>query len=86
MASVPVQPMDDPRRPVTVKANMNVNTGVVKSSAGSVARCSKVMKRLEMFTRYLGMMGTRVHETFEVAFCEMLGALGLRYIAWGFGM
>ena len=44
------------------------------------------MKRLETFAGYPGAMGTRVRETLEEAFCEMLGALGSRHVAWGFGM
>lgn len=43
-------------------------------------------KRLETFAAYPGKTGTRVRETLDEAFCEMLGALGARHIAWGFGM
>ena len=44
------------------------------------------IKRLETFAAYPGRTGTRVRETLEDAFCEMLGTLGARHIAWGFGM
>lgn len=42
-------------------------------------------KRLETFAGYPGTTGTRVRETLDEAFCEMLGALGTRHIAQGFG-
>ena len=44
------------------------------------------IKRLETFAAYPGTTGTRVRETLDEAFCEMMGALGARHIAWGFGM
>lgn len=44
------------------------------------------IKRLETFAAYPGTTGTRVRETLDEAFCEMLGALGARHVAWGFGM
>ncbi|KAF8549297.1 hypothetical protein OG21DRAFT_1500508 [Imleria badia] len=44
------------------------------------------IKRLEAFAVYPGATGTRVRETLDEAFCEMLGALGARHIAWGFGI
>ena len=44
------------------------------------------IKRLETFAAYPGTTGARVRETLDEAFCEMLGALGARHVAWGFGM
>lgn len=44
------------------------------------------IKRLETFAAYPGTTGTRVRETLDEAFCEMLAALGARHIAWGFGV
>ncbi|KAH0831046.1 exocyst complex component Sec10-domain-containing protein [Lanmaoa asiatica] len=44
------------------------------------------IKRLETFAAYPGKTGTRVRETLDDAFCEMLGALGARHISWGFGI
>lgn len=44
------------------------------------------IKRLETFAAYPGTTGTRVRETLDDAFCEMLGALGARHVARGFGM
>lgn len=43
------------------------------------------IKRLETFAGYPGTTGTRVRETLDDTFCEMLRALGSRHIAWGFG-
>ena len=44
------------------------------------------IKRLETFAGYPGTTGTRVRETLDEAFCEMLGAVGTRHVARGFGM
>ncbi|KIJ07871.1 hypothetical protein PAXINDRAFT_173216 [Paxillus involutus ATCC 200175] len=44
------------------------------------------IKRLETFASYPGTTGTRVRETLEEVFCEMLGVIGSRHIAWGFGI
>jgi len=44
------------------------------------------LKRLETFASYPGWYGTRVRETIEEAFCEMLGVLGSRHLEKGFGM
>ncbi|KIK80994.1 hypothetical protein PAXRUDRAFT_833174 [Paxillus rubicundulus Ve08.2h10] len=44
------------------------------------------IKRLETFVSYPGTTGTRVRETLEEVFCEMLGVIGSRHIAWGFGI
>lgn len=44
------------------------------------------IKRLETFAAYPGTTGTRVRETLDDAFCEMLGAQSTRHITWGFGM
>ena len=43
------------------------------------------IKRLETFTAYHG-TDTRVRETLDEAFCEILGAHGVMYVAWGLGM
>lgn len=44
------------------------------------------LKRLETFGTYPRPMGTRVRETLEEVFCEMLSVLGTRHIGRGFGM
>ncbi|KAG9309144.1 hypothetical protein JVU11DRAFT_10854 [Chiua virens] len=44
------------------------------------------IKRLETFAVYPGATGTRVRETLDEAFCELLSALGARHISWGFGI
>ena len=61
-------------------------------SAGSFCSPSVVhsrqdaIKRLETFTAYPGATDTWVRETLDEAFCAMLGADGVMYVAWGFGM
>ncbi|KAH7884202.1 exocyst complex component Sec10-domain-containing protein [Phlebopus sp. FC_14] len=42
------------------------------------------IKRLETFAFYPGTTGTRVRETLEEAFCDMLDVMGSRHIGWGF--
>jgi len=44
------------------------------------------MKRLETFVAYPGSTGARVRDTLDDAFCEMLGTLGARHVARGFGI
>ncbi|OAX38844.1 hypothetical protein K503DRAFT_717551 [Rhizopogon vinicolor AM-OR11-026] len=44
------------------------------------------LKRLETFASYPGWYGTRVRETIEEAFCEMLGVLSNRHLERGFGI
>ncbi|KAG6335713.1 hypothetical protein ID866_3371 [Astraeus odoratus] len=44
------------------------------------------LKRLETFSGYPRPIGTRVCETLEEAFCEMLIALGTRHMTRGFGI
>ncbi|KAL4071843.1 exocyst complex component Sec10-domain-containing protein [Scleroderma citrinum] len=44
------------------------------------------LKRLETFSRYPRPIGTRVRETLEEVFCEMLSSLGTRHVARGFGI
>lgn len=44
------------------------------------------LKRLETFGTYPRPIGTRVRETLEEVFCEMLSVLGTRHIARGFGI
>ncbi|KAF8452346.1 exocyst complex component Sec10-domain-containing protein [Boletus edulis BED1] len=44
------------------------------------------MKRLETFAAYPGATGTRVRETLDETFCQMLNALSTRHVAWGFGI
>ncbi|KAG2050796.1 hypothetical protein BDR06DRAFT_917325 [Suillus hirtellus] len=44
------------------------------------------LKRLEIFASYPGHYGTRVRETIEEAFCEMLGVLCNRHLEKGFGI
>lgn len=43
------------------------------------------LKRLETFSGYPCPVGTRVREMLEEVFCEMLGALGTKHVARGFG-
>ena len=43
-------------------------------------------KRPETFAEYPSTMSTRVRDTFDEVFCEMLRALGMKHIVWGFGM
>ena len=54
-------------------------------SLGLIHVTRDAIKRIETFAGYPGMTGTRVRETLDEAFCEMLGALGARHIARGFG-
>ncbi|KAI6144997.1 exocyst complex component Sec10-like protein [Pisolithus tinctorius] len=44
------------------------------------------LKRLETFSTYPRPIGTRVRETLEDVFCEMLSTLSTRHIARGFGI
>lgn len=44
------------------------------------------LKRLETFSNYPRPIGTRVRETLEDVFCEMLSTLSTRHIARGFGI
>ncbi|KAF9239898.1 exocyst complex component Sec10-domain-containing protein [Melanogaster broomeanus] len=44
------------------------------------------IKRVETFASYPGSTGTSVREALEAAFCEMLGVIGSRHVAWGFGI
>ncbi|KAI6165182.1 exocyst complex component Sec10-like protein [Pisolithus thermaeus] len=44
------------------------------------------LKRLETFSSYPRPIGTRVRETLEDVFCEMLSTLSTRHIARGFGV
>ncbi|KAI5995727.1 exocyst complex component Sec10-domain-containing protein [Pisolithus marmoratus] len=44
------------------------------------------LKRLETFSTYPRPIGTRVRETLEDVFCEMLSTLSTRHVARGFGI
>ncbi|KAG6380058.1 exocyst complex component Sec10-domain-containing protein [Boletus reticuloceps] len=68
-------------------ASTKAATTLISTKDASRFGCTiHAMKRLETFAAYPGATGTRVRETLDETFCQMLNALSTRHVAWGFGI